>query len=361
VNPKPPTPWTTLALIAVNLAAAFASLVDPTLVDRFGFSPDRPRLVEAAASLFVHANTLHLLGNMVFLAAVGPLVEEAVGWWRTLALYLAGGLAGVATHAALLGPLGANQTLVGASACIAACIAYTSVRYFSAPVPLAPRLRVPTWSVALLWLALQVIGGYVVIGEQTSGVAYWAHLGGFLAGLAIAALFRAPSHAAIDAQAGAFRQAAARGPGAQLAAAEAALRRAPGDFGALARKAAAHQALGDREEEIETLVQLLDLAPDDQLPGFVGRLTDLAGLARVPSLRRTLLAERCKLKWPETARALLRSVVEGPDDDPQRPQALLSLALLSEESPARAMLADLRERYPAHPATDLARARGLLE
>ena len=69
----------TLILIVANLLAAFAVLGIPDLITKLGFHSDAPAVRSALTSLFIHANVVHLLGNMVFLAAVGAAVEMASG------------------------------------------------------------------------------------------------------------------------------------------------------------------------------------------------------------------------------------------------------------------------------------------
>ena len=72
-------PIITLILIIANLFASFAVAFDPELVMDFGFNPRRPSFLTIFSGLFLHQNLLHLLGNMVFLAAVGAAVELATG------------------------------------------------------------------------------------------------------------------------------------------------------------------------------------------------------------------------------------------------------------------------------------------
>lgn len=354
------TPWVTLLLIAANVAVAFALYFDPTYAELHGFRANDPTLATAVSSLFIHVNALHLMGNMVFLAAVGPYVEESVGPARFLVVYLVGGLVGVASHWALLAPLGSRVPLIGASGCIAACVGYASVRFFGRRVPLAPGVKSPVWAVALIWLALQVVAAFVRLGDDAP-VAYWAHVGGFLGGLLMAAVFRASREAGLEQGRKALDAMEDRSAGATLAAADRHLEEHPDDLEALRRKSEAHGAFGDRTQEVATLQRMVEIAPEAELPGLVLRLGDLGALDSIDSYQRTMLAERLKATHPEAARALLASVVDGPASDGQRPDAMLSLAQLSPAEQARALLDALLSQYPLHPATEVARARGLLE
>jgi membrane associated rhomboid family serine protease len=362
LSDKQAPPVATLLLIAANMVAAFALLSQPQLVAQLGFLPSQPGLHTALTSLFLHQNVLHLLGNMVFLAAVGPAVETGAGTVRFLIVYFVGGLAGVFSYWAFSGA--GAPPLIGASAAIASCIAYYNLRYLHLQVIVAPKIGMPILAMTALWLGLQVLGAFVTLGEATAGVSYWAHLGGFAAGLLLSMVYRAPKHARQDIGHEVIRRMDERSPAAKLAAAEHHLQEHPEDPRALREKADALAMLGDRQHECETLLKLLDLLPEAEQPPVLSRLTELDGLHRLPSLRRTLTAERLKQSHPDLAKQLLLSVVSETSDESQRPDALLALAGIEiAEAPERARqwLAELAQGYPLHPACDLARARGWLK
>ena len=133
-------PLVTLLLIAANIVAAFALLIYPDFAYEFGFRADRPRLSTAITSQFLHANVFHLLGNMVFLAAVGVAVEMATGSLRFAVVYFTAGMVGVAVHFLVYRHVSNPAPLIGASASIAGCAAYYSVRYTRMRVLLAPHV-----------------------------------------------------------------------------------------------------------------------------------------------------------------------------------------------------------------------------
>lgn len=349
-------PVITLIVVALNIAAAYGLLVRPELLFSLGYDPSAPKFWMPLTSLFLHQNVLHLLGNMVFLAAVGPRVEEAAGPWRFLLVYVVGGLVGVLAHAIVTPKTGAPMPLIGASGCVAACIAYYNIRYVGLQVTLAPRIGVPILAMTILWIALQVLGAFVALGGEVARTAYWAHLGGFAAGLGFAAVFRAKRDA--DRQLGhvVMDRLEERSPAAKLAASDLHLAEHPEDVAALLKKAEAHALLGDRDHEGEALIQALDHLPESGQPDLLARLIGIGQVQRLPSLRRTLLAERFRVSHEDLAKGLLLSVLAGSPDDPQRPEALLALATLGETN----YLQELRERFALHPACDLARARGLL-
>lgn len=352
------TPWVTLLLLVLNLGMAYAVFLNPLLLDRWGYRLSEPHVADLFASLFLHVNTVHLLGNLVFVAAVGPSVEQALGPVRFGALYLASGVFGTLAYQ-LLGS--GSGYVVGASGCVAGCVAYGSVRYSRTRVPLAPRLALPLGAVAVLWLSLQVVGLFVQIGETRVPVAYAAHLGGFLVGLLASLLFRAPQAESRQRGHETMDKMAEQSPAALLAAAEEHLRAHPDDARALRHKAEAERLLGLPEEEALTLLRLVDVVPDEEGREPLHRLIELSALERLPSVRRARLAAIWQEREPDLARALLESLVRD-EREPQRPEALLALAtLLRTRDPRESerLLEVLRRDHPLHPAVELARARGL--
>ncbi len=316
--------------------------------------------------MFLHANLLHLLGNMVYLAAVGPRVESSGGPWRIGVIYLLGGLAGVGSHWFSMrgNPLAAP--IVGASGAVAACLGYATVRYLAHRVPLAPRLHISVGAVGLLWLALQALGMVVRFGEApTSGVvAYWVHIAGFVTGVILAVMFRAPREASLQAAHEALTVAAERSPAALLATADEVLRSHPRDARAWRTKADAHRDLHDVEQEIAARLRILELAAESELASAIEQLYVAGGLARLPSIRRFRLAKKLRPQAPGLAKKLLESIADSKGDS-RRPEALLELAELeleqSDLEAAHRNLAILQSEFAMHDATELARRRGLIE
>jgi membrane associated rhomboid family serine protease len=357
-------PLVTLLLIAANILTAFALTWQPELVDRFGFVPAEPAASELLTSLFIHSNLLHLLGNMVFLAAVGAAVELATGSLRFAIVYFAGGIAGGLAHAALAMGDDRALPLVGASACVAACAAYYTARYVTLRVPLAPRLGISVLGVTLLWLVLQMLGAVIRLGEAAqTGTSFWAHLGGFAAGLLLTVLFRAPDLGERKLGHEVLERMNERSPAAAYAAAERHLKRHPNDPTAIRELVQAARLMGDPDREGDALLQLLEVLPESgQAEALVG-LAALNQLDRLPPLRRNLMAHRYQTSDTDLSRMLLFSVVLGPIEEPQRPEALLALAgieLEHEGEAAKQLLHELKERYPLHPASEVARTRGWL-
>ena len=129
----------------------------------------------------------HLLGNLWFLWMFGDNVEDMIGRGKTLALYLAAGLAGMLTHV-LAFPTDATP-VVGASAAIAGlmgayCVLFPRIRVWVVWFFVPLRLHVSTY--ILIWIGMQVLG--ILLGQ--GNVAWWAHIGGFLAGALMALALR---------------------------------------------------------------------------------------------------------------------------------------------------------------------------
>ncbi|MGE3173163.1 MAG: rhomboid family intramembrane serine protease [Planctomycetota bacterium] len=155
-----------------------------------------PEWLTLLTCTFLHGSWLHLLGNVWVLFIFGDNVEERFGRWRYLAFYLASGVLASATHLATE-PSSPIPT-VGASGAIAGVMGAYLLLYPRARVlaliPLGFFLHLTVVPAALflgLWFLLQVLQGVVTLGgEAVGGVAWWAHIGGFAAGVGLAALLR---------------------------------------------------------------------------------------------------------------------------------------------------------------------------
>jgi membrane associated rhomboid family serine protease len=133
-------------------------------------------------SQFLHAGVTHVLFNMLFLAIFGPEVEYETGTARFMAFYLACGVLGGLAQVSI--DPNSHVPAIGASGAIAGVLGAYVVRY-----PVAPLfLRLPAFVFIGLWAALQFVHGFGalatnVLSERGGGTAYFAHIGGFLAGV----------------------------------------------------------------------------------------------------------------------------------------------------------------------------------
>src|ERR1700730_9809738 len=151
-------------------------------------------LVTLLTSAFLHAGWLHLLSNLLYLAVFGLPVERRVGAARFGLLYLLSGLVGSLAY--LLAQPASEVPAVGASGAIAGVIAAHLVLFPGATLgSLAPVLflhvveSTPTLLLLLVWLATQLFSSVASLTTST-GIAWWAHVGGFASGLALAPVLR---------------------------------------------------------------------------------------------------------------------------------------------------------------------------
>ena len=205
------SPNITMTLIVVNIAMFVIQLglgesAEARFIYTYGLVPgffldpsaalrndiDYQPVLTLITNTFLHGGWLHLIINMWTLWLFGVPVEDRLGSWRFLLLYLASGTAGSVTH--LISNLNSFVPAVGASGAIAGLLG-AFVWMFPrdrvavvVPIVIIPLIfHVPTLVFAAVWFALQIVPGLLQLTEGTrgAGIAWWAHIGGFLAGLAI--------------------------------------------------------------------------------------------------------------------------------------------------------------------------------
>jgi membrane associated rhomboid family serine protease len=218
------TPLVTIALIAINAAAFLyqlslvlggdggASDAGQALVAEFGAVPCRlsgacasadefpSPLVTVLTSMFLHGGVLHISANMVYLWIFGDNVEDTLGHGRFLFLYLVSGfvaatvqaLATPHSHVALIGASGAVSGVLGAYLLLFPYASIVTLVTFGVFVRL---IHIPAVLVLGFWLVLQLVIGFLTMsvsirGAETGGVAWFALIGGFLAGVVLLLLLR---------------------------------------------------------------------------------------------------------------------------------------------------------------------------
>ncbi|MDW7675590.1 MAG: rhomboid family intramembrane serine protease [Bacillota bacterium] len=146
-------------------------------------------------SIFLHGSWLHLLGNMVYLWVFGDNVEDRLGHGGFFVFYLVAGVIGSLAHI-LANPMSSIPT-IGASGSIAGILGAYLVFYPRAKVQaLIPLIviftvtRIRAVYFLFIWFFIQVLNGITVMASGAQAVAWWAHIGGFLAGAIIAAYFK---------------------------------------------------------------------------------------------------------------------------------------------------------------------------
>lgn len=353
-------PWVTLSFIFSNLLTALLGALDQDFTLSYSFDPSKPSLVSAVVSLFLHANMIHLLGNMVFLAAVGPRVESVAGRWQFITIYFSSGLIGVLAHLAMVRLTGSPVPLLGASGAIAGCVGYCAIRFMNRRVPLAPKITVTVGSVSLVWVVLQAAGAFVKTGQGLGGSAFWAHLAGFFGGLLLSYVFKAPQQAKMQFGHDVLDQMSIRGPGALLAAAEKHLAEHPNDPRALRDLASAYHQMGERKSEAEALIKLLEVTPASSQSQVVSELVETGEMRLLKGASLLKFAQQYRQENPKLTRSILIEMSRD-QSEPLRPDALLLLAQLVEEQEKEPILAELQAKYEFHPATESARVQGLIK
>jgi len=161
-----------------------------------GSAPDQaPWWITVVTSMFMHGSLLHLGGNMLFLWIFGNNIEDSMSRWRFVVFYLLGGLAALALQV-FTDPDSAVPT-VGASGAIAAVLGAYALLYPRARVVtlifiiiIFTVVQLPALVVLGLWFLLQLLPAFSQpLGESGGGVAYFAHIGGFLFGLLLIKFF----------------------------------------------------------------------------------------------------------------------------------------------------------------------------
>ena len=223
------TPFITMAIIAINLLVWIVferggqNIAVATSVCNYGlipgeltglFRPGDPgfsmgsglvcladpgrRVSHLMTSMFLHGSWMHVLGNMWFFWLFGNNIEDSMTRPRFIVFYLISGLA--AAFAQIAANPGSNVPMVGASGAIsgvmgAYLILYPRVRVYTL-VPLGfflTTIALPAWFMLLYWVILQLVSGLVSLtGSEAGGVAFWAHLGGFISGMVLIKLFERP-------------------------------------------------------------------------------------------------------------------------------------------------------------------------
>ena len=217
-TPRYSTPYVTYFIIALNVVVFLFELsvgmqgqrALNSMIYQFGVVPRHfERAVASGAafrvpalflsiltSMFLHGGWLHVIGNMWFLWIFGDNIEDYLGHFRYLFFYLTSGVAAALTHVLL--NAGSNIPTVGASGAIAGVMGAYFILYPKARVlTLVPLIVfftfwwIPAWVMLGYWFVVQFLMGAatsIAESQSTGGVAVWAHVGGFIAGVVMVKL-----------------------------------------------------------------------------------------------------------------------------------------------------------------------------
>ncbi len=225
---RPGIPYVNLAIIAINVVVFLYQLLDPNFTNGYSTVPAEitsgkdiigqfvlvapdgtsavideapgpmPIWLTLLTSMFMHGGWLHIGGNMLFLFIFGDNIEKAYGHIKYVAFYLVCGIIAGLAHVlsqpdSIIPSLGASGAISGVMAGYLVLFPTNRVRVLLAlGIVLLRPIMVPAVVMIGVWALLQFVNGLgaIAVTDQTSGVAYWAHIGGFVAGAVITLLAR---------------------------------------------------------------------------------------------------------------------------------------------------------------------------
>jgi membrane associated rhomboid family serine protease len=197
-NPRRTFPWVTVLIILANAVFFYMELThDDQFTLQRAFIPQRfldnpvSDFSTLFTSMFMHAGWLHILSNMLFLWIFGDNVEDRFGHIKFIIFYLLCGL--LATFAQMALDLHSDIPSLGASGAIAGVLGAYLLMFPFARVRVLMGffvIPVPALVVIGLWIVLQLFAGVGSIGSSGAGVAYMAHIGGFVAGMILTPILR---------------------------------------------------------------------------------------------------------------------------------------------------------------------------
>ena len=223
MTPRKSVPLVTLLLIAANVVVFIHQLTltsrqENAFIRTYGLVPERlanalaghhytlaQALLPAFTAMFLHAGFLHIMGNMLFLWVFGGNVEDRMGPFRYLLFYLTCGIGSGLTQA--FAAWGSHLPSIGASGAISGVLGAYIVFFPSSRILTLVPLFVIWWTIRLpaiifigLWFLFQFLSGLTYLqstgAAATGGTAWWAHIGGFVLGAALALVLRPHSRRA---------------------------------------------------------------------------------------------------------------------------------------------------------------------
>ena len=212
-NRRKTFPVITILILAINIAIFIYQIMHrdqmQTMIYRFGLIPRQivgfheisglkpefqspiPGVLTLITSMFLHAGLFHLIGNMLYLGIFGDNVEALTGHFRFIWFYLLCGITASLTHVAFSPD--SITPMIGASGAVSGILGAYFIRFPRARIHLLFLfiiiVRIPAWIILGVWFIMQVFNGWVNQGSEGEGVAWFAHIGGFLAGILFILLF----------------------------------------------------------------------------------------------------------------------------------------------------------------------------
>jgi membrane associated rhomboid family serine protease len=193
-QPSRTTPYVTIAIILVNVVLfLYEVLLDPytrnAFIVHYGVIPARLQVADLFTSMFLHGGWMHLIGNMWFLWIYGDNIEDILGSMQYVVFYLGCGVAAALTQV-LLDP-GSRIPTIGASGAIAGVMGAYVVKFPHSRITTLVALfifwttvEIPAYIILIYWFIIQLFSGAATITSHSQGgVAWFAHVGGFLTGI----------------------------------------------------------------------------------------------------------------------------------------------------------------------------------
>ena len=196
-QPSYSKPVVTVMLIVINILVFLYefSLDDYTrnaFITLYGLVPDHFQIASVLTSMFLHGGWMHVLGNMWFLWIFGDNIEDILGHGKYLAFYLLCGLAAAMTQVVF--SWYSRVPMVGASGAIAGVMGAYMVKFPQSRIRTAVFFvfviftDIPAWVMLIYWFGIQLFSGVGSIGDTQAsqgGTAFFAHIGGFVAGIVL--------------------------------------------------------------------------------------------------------------------------------------------------------------------------------
>ena len=198
INPKSKIPYINYSFIGINIII-FLMVNFQTeneilnIWTNYAYIPEKSTFTALFTSMFLHANILHLLGNMLFLWITGDNIEDTLGHGFYIVFYIVAGLAATTAYTLMLSAEAGSIPTLGASGAISGVLgAYwvffpkSRIKFFYWFYFFVGRFTLPALYAIGFWFVFQQLFPTMFGATETSGIAYWAHIGGFLFGVVIA-------------------------------------------------------------------------------------------------------------------------------------------------------------------------------
>jgi membrane associated rhomboid family serine protease len=212
VIPSRTTPFVTVTIIVLNAVAFLFELSLPgperrALLQQFGVVPALFSWTSVFTSMFLHGGWMHIGGNMLYLWIFGDNVEDRMGHFRFVVFYLLCGVAGALAQVAIspdshIPTIGASGAIAGVMGAYLVLYPQSRVLTLIALIFFWDLVELPAVLLLGFWFLLQLVSGVGSIaltsGTQGGGVAFWAHVAGFLVGLGGVFVFRRPERQRVE-------------------------------------------------------------------------------------------------------------------------------------------------------------------